>query len=951
MYWNRYLCCHCAAGDGAPRGAAGEWVADRNGLGILKKSMAIKRGKRAEKENLGSAVQASSNRDLLVLLLFILMVLFAIYVAAAFLIHFFTWSSDQSLAWADLWADSDVYAANWMGTFGATLAALCVSRGFGVGALFIPVMLAMLAVLVLGVKVKDFYRRMLMMAVGMVVLSVGFGYLFNTAGGYLGSGLGGDYGLFVGRWLVVRLGYPLAGVLLATVAFGYFMWVSRGFNGWIRSRAHSDARRVRGAVEGLFGGARRDEAADGGAFQEEQAKVDAAGAEEAVDQMETCESVDGDEPQEAPGVPAERADGTGDEVPTEFVGYGEGDEAQGDGSDEGIKSTPVEKQPRATADGDSEAQREQPNLESDFGVEPTKGAEPDSKVAQIATPIAVEGEAAEEEEESGEALEPAAAPVESLPGRGAEEEEQEPEVATTVVEAAAGSPAGVGCYTADGHYDPNLELPGYQFPPIDLLDDHSEGQQKATTTELIEKRTEIIKALRTYNIEIANIKIIQGPTVTLYEIVLKKGILIKRIKSLEDDIAMSLSALSVRIIAPIPGRGTVGIEVPNAHPSIVSMKSVINSSVYEQSKAILPVAIGRTISNQVYVFDLAKMPHLLVAGATGQGKSVGLNAIITSLLYRKHPSQLKFVFVDPKKVELSLYSKLERHYLAKIPGNGDAIITDVDLVVETLSSLCNEMDSRYELLKDAMVRNIVEYNEKFVSGRLDAESGHRYLPYIVVVIDEYADLIMTAGRDVEQPIARLAQLARAIGIHLVIATQRPTANIITGMIKANFPARIAFRVSSAVDSRTIIDQSGANQLIGRGDMLISIGTELVRLQCAFLDMPELERITDFISNQQGYADAYSLPDAVSGGIEEFGGEAGGLSDRDGLFEDVARMVVDEGRCSTSAIQRKYSIGYNRAGRIVDQLEAAGIVGAQEASKPRAVLIGDRVSLERVLADL
>lgn len=906
--------------------------------------MATQRKKRTAKGSTAGAVPASSSRDLLVLLLFILLVLFAIYVAAAFIIHFFTWSSDQSLVWADLWSDDDVRAANWMGTFGATLAAMCVSRGFGVGALFIPLMLAMLAVLVLGVKIKHFYRRMLMMVAGMVVVSVGLGYLFNSAGGYLGSGLGGDYGLFVSRWLVVRLGYPLAGVLVAVLTLAYLMWVSSGFNRWVHFRANRDARKVRSAVENLLGGARSEVSANGADGDAEQVP-DAESVGDGAENVEARESFEGEEPFAVEGMADEGVEGEGDDVPTEFVGYGDEPQAQGEGRRVDASVMAAEREAEVTVDsrgGGEGSASDFASPQEDAGE--SVGATPDEPIGDDNTAAESQGEEAATLERGarGEASSSDGVFAQAAGGEAAE---------VGLEGGAVEAQENTGCLTPDGLYDPSLQLPGYQFPPIDLLDDHTEGIQKATTAELIEKRAEIIKALRTYNIEIANIKIIQGPTVTLYEIVLKKGILIKRIKSLEDDIAMSLSALSVRIIAPIPGRGTVGIEVPNAHPSIVSMKSVINSSAYEQSKAILPVAIGRTISNQVYVLDLAKMPHLLVAGATGQGKSVGLNAIITSLLYRKHPSQLKFVFVDPKKVELSLYSKLEHHYLAKVPGNGDAIITDVDLVVETLSSLCNEMDGRYELLKDAMVRNIEEYNEKFVSGRLDAESGHRYLPYIVVVIDEYADLIMTAGRDVEQPIARLAQLARAIGIHLVIATQRPTANIITGMIKANFPARIAFRVSSAVDSRTIIDQSGANQLVGRGDMLISIGTELVRLQCAFLDMPELERITDFISNQRGYPEAYALPDAVGGGIEEFGGEAGGLSDRDGLFDDVARMVVDEGRCSTSAIQRKYSIGYNRAGRIVDQLEAAGIVGAQEASKPRAVLISDRVALERVLADL
>lgn len=864
-------------------------------------------------------VSASSNRDLLVLSLFIVLVAFALYLAAAFIIHFFTWANDQSLTWVNLWSDSGATASNWMGTFGATLAAMCVSRGFGVGALVIPFMVAMLAVWVLGVQVKHYYRRLLMMAVGMVVASICFGYLFGSAGGYLGSGLGGDYGLFVNRWMVTRMGYPLTGVLVAAVALGYLMWVSRGFNHWIHNRANSNVDKARRAAERLLGVGKPEVATTVEGTAEQDPSVNAAEEVQAEAQEEpTAGEEETAEVMETEGE---------DDVPTEYVDYEE--EAPG-------QEVSVEEQP--TERGEEERR----------GIE-TSGEQAEQRAQEGAAQPAVEEDAAKGEESEGSASVEAQEPLEENDGGATDP--QDDDIATTVVEVPPEEQAVTGCYTTDGCYDPKLELPGYQFPPLDLLDDHSDGQQKATSAELIEKRAEIIKALRTYNIEIANIKIIQGPTVTLYEVVLKKGILIKKIKNLEDDIAMSLAALSVRIIAPMPGRGTVGIEVPNAHPSTVSMKSVLSSSAYQQSGAILPVAIGRTIDNQVYVFDLAKMPHLLVAGATGQGKSVGLNAIITSLLYRKHPSQLKFVFVDPKKVELSLYSKIEHHYLAKVPGNGEAIITDVDLVVESLTSLCNEMDNRYELLKDAMVRNIEEYNEKFVSGRLDSESGHRYLPYIVVVVDEYADLIMTAGRDVEQPIARLAQLARAIGIHLVIATQRPTANIITGTIKANFPARIAFRVSSTVDSRTIIDQSGANQLIGRGDMLINVGTELVRLQCAFLDMPELERITDFIGNQKGYESAYLLPDSVGGSIEEYAAGGSSLSERDGLFEEVARMVVEEGRCSTSSIQRKYAIGYNRAGRIVDQLEAAGIVAAQVAGKPREVLLSDRVALERVLAEL
>ena len=440
-----------------------------------------------------------------------------------------------------------------------------------------------------------------------------------------------------------------------------------------------------------------------------------------------------------------------------------------------------------------------------------------------------------------------------------------------------------------------------------------------------------------------------GPTVTLYEIVPAPGVRISKIKNLEDDIALSLSALGIRIIAPIPGRGTIGIEVPNQKPEVVSMHSILRSAKFQESKFDLAIALGKTISNETFVVDLTKMPHLLVAGATGQGKSVGLNAIITSLLYKKHPAQLKFVLVDPKKVELTLYNKLERHFLAKLPDSQEAIITDTQKVINTLNSLCIEMDSRYDMLKLAHVRTIKEYNEKFVSRRLNPNKGHKYLPYIVVIIDEFADLLMTAGREIEGPIQRLAQLARAIGIHLVIATQRPTTNIITGVIKANFPARIAFRVSSMIDSRTILDTPGANQLIGKGDMLISTGSDLVRVQCAFVDTPEVERITDFIGNQKGYATAFELP--------EYTGETGedaldiDLGKRDDLFEDAARVVVMHQQGSTSLIQRKFSIGYNRAGRIIDQLEAAGIVGPFEGSKARQVLIQDDVSLENIFRSL
>ncbi len=500
-----------------------------------------------------------------------------------------------------------------------------------------------------------------------------------------------------------------------------------------------------------------------------------------------------------------------------------------------------------------------------------------------------------------------------------------------------------------GLYDSTIDLPKFKMPGLGLLVDYGDSEIKINKEELEENKNRIVETLRNYNIDIAKIKATVGPTVTLYEIVPAPGVRISKIKNLEDDIALNLAALGIRIIAPIPGKGTIGIEVPNQNPEIVSMHSLLKHEKFTHSKFDLPIALGKTISNEVFIADLAKMPHLLMAGATGQGKSVGLNAILVSLLYKKHPSQIKFVMVDPKKVELTLYNKIEKHYLAKLPGEEEPIITDVKKVIHTLNSLCIEMDTRYELLKIAQVRTIKEYNEKFTNRKLNPNDGHRYLPYIVLVIDEFADLIMTAGKEVEMPIARLAQLARAIGIHLIIATQRPSVNIITGTIKANFPARIAFRVSSKIDSRTILDSGGAEQLIGRGDMLLSMGSDLIRLQCPFVDTPEVDSITEFIGDQMGYPDALQLPEFVG---EE--GKASGdfdISQMDDLFEEAARIVVLHQQGSASLLQRRLNLGYNRAGRLIDQMEALGIVGPNQGSKARQVLIPDEMALDEFLRNL
>jgi S-DNA-T family DNA segregation ATPase FtsK/SpoIIIE len=502
---------------------------------------------------------------------------------------------------------------------------------------------------------------------------------------------------------------------------------------------------------------------------------------------------------------------------------------------------------------------------------------------------------------------------------------------------------------AQGVYDPTLDLSNYKFPPLELLNEYDVGKVQVTQEELNQNKDKIIATLVNFKIGIQSIKATIGPTVTLYEIVPDAGIKISRIKNLEDDIALSLAALGIRIIAPIPGKGTIGIEVPNKNREMVSIRSVLASERFQKSDKELPIAVGKTISNEVLVIDLAKMPHLLVAGATGQGKSVGLNVILTSLLYKRHPSQLKFVLVDPKKVEMSLFSKIERHYLAKLPNSEEAIITDTKKVVYTLNSLCIEMENRYEILKDAGSKNLKEYNAKFIARKLNPKEGHRFLPYIVLVIDELADLMMTAGKEVETPIARLAQLARAIGIHLVVATQRPSVNVITGVIKANFPARLSFRVTSKIDSRTILDTGGADQLIGMGDMLLSTGNEVIRIQSPFVDTPEIEKIVDFIGSQRGYDSAYMLPEFE--GEDEGGASDIDLSDRDALFEEAARLIVMHQQGSTSLIQRKLKLGYNRAGRLIDQLEAAGVVGGFEGSKAREVLIKDEMSLEQLLNNL
>lgn len=756
----------------------------------------------------------------------IALIFFGAYLTLSFVSYFFTWKADQSFENGEILSEASVTVENWSGKSGAKIASFFINSCFGISSFGFPFMLFITGLRLITVRLLPLRKTLLITLSVIILSSLVFGFLFGTAGGFLGSGLGGSYGYFITQWLNSILGiFGTALLLILTTLLFLFLTV------------HSSVEWFKNLVSSLFTG--------------RQSKVKAQPV------TETSEPVNSQD--------------------------------ESDPTDDSFKVIhPVHAEGLNKVDDDVE--------------------------------LTVEEHIAREEP--------------ALSVRNPEPEE----IARQLVEEL-------------GNYDPTLDLRNYKYPPVELLEDHRSENSQVSNEELISNKNKIVETLGNYKIQIDKIKATIGPTVTLYEIVPAPGIRISRIKSLEDDIALSLSALGIRIIAPMPGKGTIGIEVPNLKPEIVSMRSLIASRKFQDSGAEIAIAIGKTISNETFVFDLTKMPHLLVAGATGQGKSVGLNAIITSILYKKHPSQIKFVLVDPKKVELTLYSRIERHFLAKLPDSEEAIITDTQKVINTLQSLTMEMENRYELLKNAQVRNIKEYNERFLARRLNPQSGHRYLPYIVVVIDEFADLIMTAGREIETPIARLAQLARAIGIHLIIATQRPTTNIITGVIKANFPARIAFRVSSMIDSRTILDSPGANQLIGRGDLLFAGGSDMIRLQCAFIDIPELERITDFIGNQQAYPTAHLLP--------EYSGEDGSagensevdLRKRDEMFDEAARLVVMHQQGSTSLIQRKFSIGYNRAGRIMDQLEAAGIVGPFEGSKARQVLFVDEQSLEQFLSTL
>ncbi|RYY54357.1 MAG: DNA translocase FtsK [Chitinophagaceae bacterium] len=811
--------------------------------------------------------------------------LMAIFLFIAFISYFFTWKEDHSIVsdGASVLFDNDKKVNNLLGRLGAYLSHVFIFSGFGIAAfLFCTFFLVVGTNLLFNRKVFSIWRNLKYVTVGLLVLSVALAFVFQTAEFPFGGGVG----KMISGWLTGILGSVGTGVLLLVVGFAYFIWqFNPAFN---------------------LPGKKQEQPLEGFDTKEEEISETVLLVDDTVAKEPKKNRVRGDGAKMlVPDEPVKDypLQQTAKEYPLELTER-----------DEPLTATPV---PLNDFD------------ESPFGQEMVQDflhTREETVPEPFELPVIP-------------AKPPYEPPADDLPleirTKGEEPDEEEDESFPGVKDVAKLDP-----------YEPTLDLRDYKYPTPDLLQTHGSEKIVQDPAELENNKNQIISTLRNYSIEIQKIMATVGPTVTLYEIVPAAGVRISRIKNLEDDIALSLAALGIRIIAPIPGKGTIGIEVPNVKKTVVSMKTLLESEKFQNNNFSLPIAVGKKIDNENYIVDLASMPHLLMAGATGQGKSVGLNAILVSLLYKKHPSQMKFVLIDPKKVELSVYRHIEKHFLAKLPGEEEAIITDTKKVVHTLNALCIEMDNRYDLLKEAGARNIREYNEKFTKRKLNPQKGHQYLPFIVLVIDEFADLIMTAGKEVEMPIARLAQLARAIGIHLIIATQRPSVNIITGTIKANFPARIGFKVSSKIDSRTILDTGGAEQLIGKGDMLISHNGEVTRLQCAFVDTPEVEEVVEFISRQRGYPEAFLLPEYVD--EKELEGKDFDIGDRDSMFEDAARLIVMNQQGSTSLLQRKMKLGYNRAGRLMDQLEAAGIVGPNQGSKARDVLIKTDMELQQHL---
>ncbi|MFM6994890.1 MAG: DNA translocase FtsK 4TM domain-containing protein [Sediminibacterium sp.] len=815
--------------------------------------------------------------------------LVSLFLFVAFTSYLFTWQEDQDMVqlWrTQLFSTQDVKANNLLGYIGAFFAYQIMFNGFGLAAYLFCTFFFVLGVNLFFTKpIFSLWRNLRYVLVGLLVLSTCFAYFTPNAA----FSWGGALGEYSSSWLIKWVGRFGTGAILFIAGFSYFIW---RFNPKFNVPNFDFLIPTKKVEESTF-------------ISED--------TEEAVKQEWDLNN-----------------------PPVAVTPVASGNTLKENAS--GISVIMPE------ADEDATASDELGELGPKLFIDELtlEEAAPEEKKTPIANELDNDDDAELEDEEEDANASDGEAELEDLDDELLEDLDLEiNEVPKETVATAVGSLAT--------KYDATLDLKNYKYPHINLLETHGSEKIVQDPEELETYKNQIIATLKNYDIAIQRISATVGPTVTLYEIVPAPGVRISRIKNLEDDIALSLAALGIRIIAPIPGKGTIGIEVPNIRKSIVSMKTLLASEKFQTSQHSLPIAIGKKIDNENFIVDLASMPHLLMAGATGQGKSVGLNAILVSLLYKKHPSQLKFVLVDPKKVELSLYRVIEKHFLAKLPGEEDAIITDTKKVINTLNALCIEMDNRYDLLKEAGCRNIKEYNEKFTSRKLNPEKGHQYLPFIVLVVDEFADLIMTAGKEVEMPIARLAQLARAVGIHLIIATQRPSVNIITGTIKANFPARIAFKVSSKIDSRTILDAGGAEQLIGKGDMLVSYNGEITRLQCAFVDTPEVDRVCNFIAEQKGYPDAFLLPEYIDEkDLEASGFDAG---DRDSLFEDAAKLIVSAQVGSTSFIQRRMKLGYNRAGRLMDQLEAAGIVGPSQGSKPREVLYKSDAELYDFLQNL
>jgi len=834
--------------------------------------------------------------------------LMAVFLFISFISYFSTWKEDQSQIFnkgISFLFDNDTKVANLLGRLGAYFSHGLIRQGFGLASFLFCCFFFVVGInLVSNRKVFSIWRNLRYVTVGLVILSVTLSFLFSS----FDFPFGGSVGDMINNWLSAFLGTVGTGALLLVVGGSYLIWqFNPTFNVPIRNKE------VVPEVE------------------EEQ-----TGEPEVV-----IEELVKEEP--SPIALAKQAATINELYATKE-------------KEKEIETTPN----ILNGDGEMVLSINPIKEEKDYGIQIVEREEPEEEeeIMPVNDPVADEivDDILHKEEEAVTKELPMDLPQEETieeprPRKRLQEPEPKLELEIKTVEenTEEETEERQKDYSDLPPYEPTLDLRDYKYPTIDLLEQHGSERIVQDPAELEMNKNQIINTLKNYDITIQKISATVGPTVTLYEIVPAAGVRISRIKNLEDDIALSLAALGIRIIAPIPGKGTIGIEVPNVKKTIVSMKTLLSAEKFIHNTHSLPIAIGKRIDNENFIVDLASMPHLLMAGATGQGKSVGLNAVLVSLLYKKHPSQLKFVLIDPKKVELSVYRHIENHFLAKLPGEEDAIITDTKKVIHTLNALCIEMDNRYDLLKEAGARNIKEYNEKFTKRRLNPQKGHQYLPFIVLVVDEFADLIMTAGKEVEMPIARLAQLARAVGIHLIIATQRPSVNIITGTIKANFPARIAFKVSSKIDSRTILDAGGAEQLIGKGDMLISYNGEITRLQCAFVDTPEVEKIVDFISDQRGYPQAFMLPEYVD--EKELEGKDFDASDKDPLFEDAAKLIVANQVGSTSLLQRKMKLGYNRAGRLMDQLEAAGIVGPNLGSKAREVLIKTDAELFEFLETL